>query len=99
MTMDGKTRLDRHEVAVVHESAPDARSGNGFRYCFGIKDGDSEHHPLAICHAREKWVGNFWRHAEDLPESVPECVKKEVAEALPYEFDEISFEPRGESNE
>jgi len=89
--MNGKTRLDSHDIAVVHESAPEARSDNGYRYRFGIMHGDEEYHPLVVCHIRERWAGNFWREAERFPEP-PECVKKEVVKALPYNRGELNFD-------
>jgi hypothetical protein len=95
--MDGETELDYQEIAVVHESAPEARNGRGFRYRFRVSHNDKGRKPLVICHAREKWAGNFWRDRDGLPEDVPGCVKREVVDVLPYDRHEINFGPEGES--
>jgi len=106
--MDGKTRVESHYISIQHESAPEARSEQGYLYKFGIQHGDEEYLPIAASVEKRRWAGNFWRKvgAPDADE-VPMCVWNElpplipgartVKELRPYLEDADASEDGGES--
>jgi hypothetical protein len=84
--VDGETRVESHYISIQHESAPEARSEQGYLYKFGIQHGDEDYHPIAVPVEKRKWAGNFWRKKGDRapePDEVPMCVWNELPPLIP----------------